>query len=211
MRVYNKLVDHQNRPLTKNELVDRKKKRFKVVYAHVDIVNDNGLKLNTDSLQVTREKYPLLIEHADNRVEDVVGYIETDGKPNESGEFVGYITFYDTEQAQHAHQLWVDEVLNELSVSYYITEYEVIDNLDDTEYINVISAILKEVSIVSVGADRDTHEVDDEPTEEPEDELPEEPEDELPDEPEDELPDNSDELDDLKLNYLKSLVNVKFS
>ena len=148
-----------------------------VVYAHVDVVNNNGLKLNSDSIEVTREKYPVLIEHSDARVEDVVAYITTDGKPNEQGEFVGVIHFYNTEQGKHAAQLWADGVFNELSVSYYIQDYEIIDDLDGGDYINVKSALLKEVSIVSVGADRDTHEIktEDEPTDEPDTET-EEPE-----------------------------------
>ena len=114
-----------------------------------------------------------MVEHSDARVEDVVAYITTDGKPNESGEFVGVIHFYNTEQGKHAAQLWADGVYNELSVSYYIQDYEVIDDLDGGEYINVKSALLKEVSIVSVGADRDTHEIktDDEPTDEPDTET----------------------------------------
>ena len=173
MKVHNKLVDVNNNAITtetlKKNATGETVKGVTVVYAHVDVVNNNGLKLNSDSIEVTREKYPVLVEHSDARVEDVVAYITTDGKPNESGEFVGVIHFYNTEQGKHAAQLWADGVYNELSVSYYIQDYEVIDDLDGGEYINVKSALLKEVSIVSVGADRDTHEIktDDEPTDEP--------------------------------------------
>ena len=170
MKVHNKLVDVNNNAITtetlKKNATGETVKGVAVVYAHVDIVNNNGLKLNSDSIEVTREKYPVLIEHSDARVEDVVAYITTDGKPNERGEFVGLIHFYNTEQGKHAAQLWSDGVYNELSVSYYIQDYEIIDDLDGGEYINVTSALLKEVSIVSVGADRDTHEIktEDEPT-----------------------------------------------
>ena len=123
----------------------------------MDEVNDNKLQLTANSIQTTRDRYPVLVEHADNRVEDVVGYITTNGKPNEAGEFVGEITFYtNTPQAQHAEQLWRDGVINELSVSYYIKDYDV---MDDGDYVRVNSAILKEVSLVSVGADRNTGEV----------------------------------------------------
>ena len=177
MRVYNKLVDVNNNAITtetlKKNATGETVKGVTVVYAHVDVVNNNGLKLNNDSIEVTREKYPVLVEHSDSRVEDVVAYITTDGKPNERGEFVGVIHFYNTEQGKHAAQLWADGVYNELSVSYYIQDYEVIDDLDGGEYINVKSALLKEVSIVSVGADRDTHEIktEDEPTDEPDTET----------------------------------------
>ena len=176
MKVHNKLVDVNNNAITtetlKKNATGETVKGVTVVYAHVDVVNDNGLKLNSDSIEVTREKYPVLVEHSDARVEDVVAYITTDGKPNEQGEFVGVIHFYNTEQGKHAAQLWADGVFDELSVSYYIQDYEIIDDLDGEEYINVKSARLKEVSIVSVGADRDTHEIEteDEPdteTEEP--------------------------------------------
>ena len=177
MRVYNKLVDVNNNAITtetlKKNATGETVKGVTVVYAHVDVVNNNGLKLNSDSIEVTREKYPVLVEHSDSRVEDVVAYITTDGKPNENGEFVGVIHFYNTDQGKHAAQLWSDGVYNELSVSYYIQDYEIIDDLDGGEYINVKSALLKEVSIVSVGADRDTHEIktEDKPTDEPDTET----------------------------------------
>lgn len=177
MKVHNKLVDVNNNAITtetlKKNATGETVKGVTVVYAHVDVVNNNGLKLNSDSIEVTREKYPVLVEHSDARVEDVVAYITTDGKPNEQGEFVGVIHFYNTEQGKHAAQLWADGVFNELSVSYYIQDYEIIDDLDGGDYINVIRALLKEVSIVSVGADRDTHEIEteDEPADEPDTET----------------------------------------
>lgn len=162
MKIKNVLIDERENVITVGDLVrnsagDNAPKSHRVVYAHVDEVNDNKLQLTADSIQTTRDRYPVLVEHADNRVEDVVGYIETDGKPNEAGEFVGEITFYGTTpQAQHAEQLWRDGVINELSVSYYIKDYDV---MDDGDFVRVNSAILKEVSLVSVGADRNTGEV----------------------------------------------------
>lgn len=162
MKIKNVLIDERENVITVGDLVrnsagDNAPKSYRVVYAHVDEVNDNKLQLTANSIQTTRDRYPVLVEHADNRVEDVVGYITTNGKPNEAGEFVGEITFYDTTpQAQHAEQLWRDGVINELSVSYYIKDYDV---MEDGEYVRVNSAILKEVSLVSVGADRHTGEV----------------------------------------------------
>ncbi len=162
MKIKNVLIDERENVITVGDLVrnsagDNAPKSYRVVYAHVDEVNDNKLQLTANSIQTTRDRYPVLVEHADNRVEDVVGYITTDGKPNEAGEFVGEITFYvTTPQAQHAEQLWRDGVINELSVSYYIKDYDV---MEDGEYVRVNSAILKEVSLVSVGADRHTGEV----------------------------------------------------
>ena len=162
MKIKNVLIDERENVITVGDLVrnsagDNAPKSYRVVYAHVDEVNDNKLQLTANSIQTTRDRYPVLVEHADNRVEDVVGYITTNGKPNEAGEFVGEITFYGTTpQAQHAEQLWRDGVINELSVSYYIKDYDV---MEDGEYVRVNSAILKEVSLVSVGADRHTGEV----------------------------------------------------
>ena len=162
MKIKNVLIDERENVISVGDLVrnsagDNAPKSYRVVYAHVDEVNDNKLQLTANSIQTTRDRYPVLVEHADNRVEDVVGYITTNGKPNEAGEFVGEITFYDTTpQAQHAEQLWRDGVINELSVSYYIKDYDV---MDDGDYVRVNSAILKEVSLVSVGADRHTGEV----------------------------------------------------
>lgn len=162
MKIKNVLIDERENVITVGDLVrnsagDNAPKSYRVVYAHVDEVNDNKLQLTANSIQTTRDRYPVLVEHADNRVEDVVGYITTNGKPNEAGEFTGEITFYtNTPQAQHAEQLWRDGVINELSVSYYIKDYDV---MDDGDYVRVNSAILKEVSLVSVGADRNTGEV----------------------------------------------------
>lgn len=203
MKVYNRLMDAYGNQLTTNELVaDKASDKIMVVYAHTGVINDNGLKLNDDSLEVAREKYPLLVEHSDNRVEDVVGYISTTGKPNENGEFTGEMVFYDTPQGKHAKTLWTDEVYNELSVSYYIKEYDVETSEDGEEYLNVKSAILKEISIVSVGADRGTHEIKEPVDEEGEDEPLDE---DVP--VDDETVENEiDELNTLKLNFLKSLV-----
>lgn len=163
MKINTKLFDSNNNAISidmlKKNSHDDPSSSIPVVYAHVDEINANGLKLTDTSIVTTRDRYPVYFEHSDNRVEDVVGFIETDGKPNENGEFVGYITFYNTPQGLHAKQLWTDNVITELSVSYYIQDYEEIDTLDDSTAIKVITAILKEVSLVSVGADRNTGEI----------------------------------------------------
>ena len=219
MKVHNKLVDVNNNAITtetlKKNATGETVKGVTVVYAHVDVVNNNGLKLNSDSIEVTREKYPVLVEHSDARVEDVVAYITTDGKPNEQGEFVGVIHFYNTEQGKHAAQLWADGVFNELSVSYYIQDYEIIDDLDGGEYINVTRALLKEVSIVSVGADRDTHEIktEDEPADEPDTETDEPADENSTEQGEVETLEDTEEqnttdaeLNALKLEFFKNMV-----
>lgn len=164
MIINNVLLDENNNKLKINDLQpnsadsteDNEERGREIVYAHVDIVNENGFQLNADSIEVTREKYPLLFEHNDNRVEDVVGYVVTDGKPNDKGEFVGNVFFYETEQGQHAAKLVEDEVINELSVSYYVKDFDYIKPQDGEAYLNIKHALLKEISLVSVGADRDT-------------------------------------------------------
>lgn len=160
------LVDVNNNKITYEEFKAslqtnaKESNSYQVVYAHADEVNANGLKLKADSLKLSREKYPVYFEHSDSNVLDTVGYIKPEPVANENGEFVGEITFYDTDAAKHAERLWLDEVFTELSVSYYIEDAEEIDNLDDSTYILVNSAIFKEVSIVSVGADRNTGDID---------------------------------------------------
>lgn len=160
------LVDVNNNKITYEEFRAslqtnaKESNSYQVVYAHADEVNANGLKLKADSLKLSREKYPVYFEHSDSNVLDTVGYIKPEPVANENGEFVGEITFYDTDAAKHAERLWRDEVFTELSVSYYIEDAEEIDNLDDSTYILVNSAIFKEVSIVSVGADRNTGDID---------------------------------------------------
>lgn len=162
MNINSILVDSNNNKIETNTLIHNakndKKDGIDVVYAHISVVNDNGFSLRENSITTTRERYPLLFEHSDLRVEDVVGYIETDAKPNEKGEFIGTMYFYNTEQGQHAKQLWLDEVINELSVSYYLDEFDVVDDGNGNVFLDVKNCILKEVSIVSVGADRATGE-----------------------------------------------------
>lgn len=218
MKIRTKVVNASGEEIAPDEVTTKAPEKIAVVYAHTDEVNDNGLKLNADSLIVTREKYPLLYEHSDNSIDNVVGYVETDGKPNENGEFVGYITFYDTPNGQHARQLWADGVLEELSVAYFVEEAEKIDSLDNDYYLNILKATLKEISLVSVGADRNTGAVDelsedsDEPDETPEDT--EEPSENSEDSEESEELDDSTEEDeeddvlhDAKLNFFKKVLD----
>lgn len=193
MKIRTKVVNAAGEEIAPEDVTTKAPEKIAVVYAHTDEVNDNGLKLNADSLIVTREKYPLLYEHSDNSIDNVVGYVETDGKPNENGEFVGYITFYDTPNGQHARQLWTDGVLEELSVSYFVEEAEKIDSLDNDYYLNILKATLKEISLVSVGADRKTGAVDE--LSEDSDDEPKDKEDE-PEEDKEEPSENSEELDD---------------
>lgn len=212
MKIRTKVVNASGEEIAPDEVTTKAPEKIAVVYAHTDEVNDNGLKLNADSLIVTREKYPLLYEHSDNSIDNVVGYVETDGKPNENGEFVGYITFYDTPNGQHARQLWADGVLDELSVAYFVEEAEKIDSLDNDYYLNILKATLKEISLVSVGADHNTGAVDElsedsDDIEEPEGDK-EEPSENSE---ESEEPDDSTEEDDVlhnaKLNFFKTALD----
>lgn len=220
MKIRTKVVNASGEEIAPDEVTTKAPEKIAVVYAHTNEVNDNGLKLNADSLIVTREKYPLLYEHSDNSIDNVVGYVETDGKPNENGEFVGYITFYNTPNGQHARQLWEDGVLDELSVAYFVEEAEKIDSLDNDYYLNILKATLKEISLVSVGADRNTGAVnelseDSDDTDETPKEDKEEPsenseESEEPEEPDDSTDDDDEEDDVLhnaKLNFFKTVLD----
>ena len=224
MKIRTKVVNASGEEITPEDVTTKAPEKIAVVYAHTDEVNDNGLKLNADSLIVTRDKYPLLYEHSDNSIDNVVGYVETDGKPNDKGEFVGYITFYDTPNGQHARQLWEDGVLDELSVAYFVEEAEKIDSLDNDYYLNILKATLKEISLVSVGADRKTGAVDElsedsdddeEDKEETSEETPEEPSENSEDSDEstdegdegDEGDEEDDVLHNTKLNFFKTTLD----
>lgn len=221
MKIRTKVVNASGEEIAPEDVATKAPEKIAVVYAHTDEVNDNGLKLNADSLIVTREKYPLLYEHSDNNIDNVVGYVETDGKPNENGEFVGYITFYNTPNGQHARQLWTDGVLEELSVSYFVEEAEKIDSLDNDYYLNILKATLKEISLVSVGADRKTGAIDElsedsdddeEDKEETYEETPEEPSENSEDSDEstdegDEGDEEDDVLHNAKLNFFKTTLD----
>ena len=218
MKIRTKVVNASGEEIAPEDVTTKASEKIAVVYAHTDEVNDNGLKLNADSLIVTRDKYPLLYEHSDNSIDNVVGYVETDGKPNEKGEFVGYITFYNTPNGQHARQLWEDGVLDELSVAYFVEEAEKIDSLDNDYYLNILKATLKEISLVSVGADRNTGAVDElsedsdddeEDKEETSEETPEEPSEnsEDSDESTDEGDEEDDALHNAKLDFFKKVLD----
>ena len=218
MKIRTKVVNASGEEIAPEDVTTKAPEKIAVVYAHTDEVNDNGLKLNADSLIVTRDKYPLLYEHSDNSIDNVVGYVETDGKPNEKGEFVGYITFYNTPNGQHARQLWEDGVLDELSVAYFVEEAEKIDSLDNDYYLNILKATLKEISLVSVGADRNTGAVDElsedsdddeEDKEETSEETPEEPSEnsEDSDESTDEGDEEDDALHNAKLDFFKKVLD----
>lgn len=217
MKIRTKVVNASGEEIAPEDVTTKALEKIAVVYAHTDEVNDNGLKLNADSLIVTREKYPLLYEHSDNSIDNVVGYVETDGKPNENGEFVGYITFYNTPNGQHARQLWEDSVLDELSIAYFVEEAEKIDSLDNDYYLNILKATLKEISLVSVGADRNTGAVDelsedsDDKEEQPEEDKEEASENsEDSEEPEDSTDEDNEEDDVLhnaKLNFFKTTLD----
>lgn len=193
MKIRTKVVNASGEEIAPEDVTTKAPEKIAVVYAHTDEVNDNGLKLNADSLIVTRNKYPLLYEHSDNSIDNVVGYVETDGKPNDKGEFVGYITFYNTPNGQHARQLWADGVLEELSVAYFVEEAEKIDSLDNDYYLNILKATLKEISLVSVGADRNTGAVD-ELSEDSDDDKTDEPEEDKKDK--EEVSENSEESEE---------------
>lgn len=219
MKIRTKVVNASGEEIAPEDVTTKAPEKIAVVYAHTDEVNDNGLKLNADSLIVTRDKYPLLYEHSDNSIDNVVGYVETDGKPNEKGEFVGYITFYNTPNGQHARQLWEDGVLDELSVAYFVEEAEKIDSLDNDYYLNILKATLKEISLVSVGADRKTGAVDelsedsdddeDEDTSDDKEEASEEASENSEDS--EDLTEDDDEEDDVlhnaKLNFFKKVLD----
>lgn len=215
MKIRTKVVNASGEEIAPDEVTTKAPEKIAVVYAHTDEVNDNGLKLNADSLIVTREKYPLLYEHSDNSIDNVVGYVETDGKPNEKGEFVGYITFYNTPNGQHARQLWADGVLDELSVAYFVEEAEKIDSLDNDYYLNILKATLKEISLVSVGADRNTGVVDElsedsdneDTTDEPEDDKEEASENSEDSEELDDSTEEDDVLHNAKLNFFKTVLD----
>ena len=204
MKIRTKVVNASGEEIAPEDVTTKTPEKIAVVYAHTDEVNDNGLKLNADSLIVTREKYPLLYEHSGNSIDNVVGYVETDGKPNDKGEFVGYITFYNTPNGQHARQLWTDGVLDELSVAYFVEEAEKIDSLDNDCYLNILKATLREISLVSVGADRKTGAVDE--LSEDSDDEPKDKEDE-PEELDNSTEDDDDVLHNAKLNFFKTVLD----
>ena len=129
--------------VTENENGDY---QIKAVVAHANVVNDNGLILDGDVIEFQRETYPFLFNHTAN---DLLGEVKTTFDAEQQA-YISEITIYATKQ--DIIKAIKNGVYDSVSISYYITDY---DFIEDDDVIVVQRATMNEVSLVSVGADSD--------------------------------------------------------
>lgn len=122
-------------------------KKITAIASNVNTVNDNKFYLAGDVIEIQRELYPFLYEH---------------GK--QSSELIGDThVYYDPEENVYKADLFpYDTALNiknalergafsDVSIAYLVDDYEIVEN----GVIYVKHAILREVSLVMTGADKD--------------------------------------------------------
>lgn len=122
-------------------------KKITAIASNVNTVNDNKFYLAGDVIEIQRELYPFLYEH---------------GK--QSSELIGDThVYYDAEANVYKADLFpYDTALNiknalergafsDVSIAYLVDDYEIVEN----GIIYVKHAILREVSLVMTGADKD--------------------------------------------------------
>lgn len=117
-----------------------------MIAAETGVKNRNELILNGDVIEFDRAVYPLLFNH--NEVaDDVIGDVRISYSAERQA-YLGDVTLYDT------HPNIVKAVENgafdSVSISYYLTEYELDE---ENEALIVNNALMNELSLVSVPAD----------------------------------------------------------
>ena len=132
--------------LAENEATEQENGDYKIkaVVAHANVVNDNGLILDGDVIEFQRETYPFLFNHTAN---DLLGEVKTTFDAEQKA-YISEITIYATKQ--DIIKAIKNGVYDSVSISYYITDY---DFIEDDDAIVVQRALMNEVSLVSVGAD----------------------------------------------------------
>ncbi|CAM3229953.1 hypothetical protein GHI93_12060 [Lactococcus hircilactis] len=116
---------------------------IQAIVAHSNVKNSNGFTLVDDALVFNREFYPFLFNHTDT---DLLGKTKThfDNKLNA---YVSDISVYG--DRQEIIRAINEGVYDSVSISYYLDEY----SFDEDDDIIVTKATMKEISLVSVGAD----------------------------------------------------------
>lgn len=123
---------------------------FGAIIAHSDVVNDNGYFLVGNAIRFDREKYPLHYAHNDSTLDELVGYAKP--KYNEiTKAYEAELVIYESEKK--LKQAILDGVFDSVSIGYYVESYSWETNDVGEYYLNITEAQMKEVSIVSVGAD----------------------------------------------------------
>ena len=127
------------------ETTEEGEKVFTAVASKVGTVNRNGLELEPTSLEIERNRYPFLYNHGGGASE-VIGDVGI-GYDESNNAYMCDFVIYDSHP--NIKKAVENGAFNSVSVSYYMTDYDIRD--DDS--VLVKSAIMNEVSLVSVPAD----------------------------------------------------------
>lgn len=120
-------------------------KDITIVAAHSFVTNDNGLYLNGDVVEQSREVYPFLFNHGKSAA-DVIGDVRLT-YDNDLNLYKGKVNMDDTNPA--ITKAMENGAYDSVSISYYVNDYD----YDDEKGLIVNAATMNEVSLVSVGAD----------------------------------------------------------
>lgn len=121
--------------------------KITAIASNVNTVNDNNFYLAGDVIEIQRELYPFLYEHSKSS-NDYIGDTHVYYDPTEN---VYKADLYPYETALNIKKGLERGAFSDVSIAYLVDDYEIIEN----GIIYVKHAILREVSLVMTGADKD--------------------------------------------------------
>lgn len=122
-------------------------KKITAIASNVNTVNDNKFYLAGDVIEIQRELYPFLYEHG-KQSSELIGDTHVYYDP-EANVYKADLFPYDT--ALNIKNALERGAFSDVSIAYLVDDYEIIEN----GIIYVKHAILREVSLVMTGADKD--------------------------------------------------------
>lgn len=122
-------------------------KKITAIASNVNTVNDNKFYLAGDVIEIQRELYPFLYEHG-KQSSELIGDTHVYYDPEENVYKADLFT-YDT--ALNIKNALERGAFSDVSIAYLVDDYEIVEN----GVIYVKHAILREVSLVMTGADKD--------------------------------------------------------
>ena len=122
-------------------------KKITAIASNVNTVNDNNFYLAGDVIEIQRDLYPFLYEHG-KQSSELIGDTHVYYDP-EANVYKADLFPYDT--ALNIKNALERGAFSDVSIAYLVDDYEIVEN----GIIYVKHAILREVSLVMTGADKD--------------------------------------------------------
>ena len=122
-------------------------KKITAIASNVNTVNDNKFYLAGDVIEIQRDLYPFLYEHG-KQSSELIGDTHVYYDP-EANVYKADLFPYDT--ALNIKNALERGAFSDVSIAYLVDDYEIVEN----GIIYVKHAILREVSLVMTGADKD--------------------------------------------------------